>query len=217
MIRTLSIRAGLLAVALLAALALPARAQTTTTQYVVRGPVAAVIWGLDEGAIDFDLTVLASGDIAPAVGAEPAPGPRVAFSLMRLSSLGGTLIRRYWYGNAALPVGALSISPDLSEATLDVEVEGIRGERIGNGAATESVVKGRIQIKWVANANAANTALAYNNQTQPFPVQFDAVGQGRKATATVKITVDGLGGPLDVTGPGTLLSVASGLLTLKAQ
>jgi hypothetical protein len=214
--RTFSLRASLLAVALLTALALPARAQTNT-QYVVRGPVAAVIWGLDQGAIDFDLTVLASSDIAPAVGAEPAPGPRIAFSLMRLSSLGGTLIRRYWYGSAALPLDALSISPDLSGATLNVEVDGTRGERIGDGAVKESVVKGRIEIKWVANAAAANTTLSLNNQTQPFPVQFDAVGQGRAATATVKITVDGLGGPLDVTGPGTLLSVASGLLTLKAQ
>jgi hypothetical protein len=214
--RTFSLRAGLLAIALLTGLALPARAQTNT-QYVVRGPVAAVIWGLDQGAIDFDLTLLASSDIAPAVGAEPAPGPRVAFSLMRLSSLGGTLIRRYWYGNAALPLDALSISPDLSEATLDVEVDGTRGEQIGNGAVKESVVKGRIQINWVANAAAANTTLSLNNQTAPFPVQFDAVGQGRGATATVKITVDGLGGPLDVTGPGRLLSVASGLLTLKAQ
>jgi hypothetical protein len=206
---------SLLAVALLTVLVLPARAQTTT-QYLVRGPVASVIWGIDQGAIDFDLTVLATSDLAPAVGNLPAPGPRVAFSWTRLRALGGTLIRTQWYGNAALPLGALSIASDLSAATLDAEVEGTLAERIGDGVAKERLVKGRIQIQWVANAAVANTTLSLNNQTAPFPVQFDAVGQGRGAQAMVTITVDGMGGPLQVTGPGNLIFPASGLLTLKA-
>lgn len=214
--RTLSMRAVLLALAVFSSLTLPARAQTTTN-YVIQGPVATVIWGVDEGAIDFDLTLLASNNVSPAVGDGSPSGPRIAFSLLRLSSLGGTLIRRQWYGNAVLPEGALVIASDLSEATLNTEVEGTLAERIGEGAVKQSTVKGRIQIHWVASAAPANTTLSLSNQTAPFPVQFSAVGQGRRAEANVNIAVDGLGGPLQVTGPATLLLPASSLLSLGLQ
>jgi hypothetical protein len=213
--RTFSLWACLLAVALFSALVLPAQAQTKT-QYLFKGPVAAVIWGLDQGAIDFDLTVVASNQMEPAQGDGPS-GPRIAFSELRLSALGGTLIRRQWYGNAPLPLDALSIAGDLSGATLNTEVEGTLAERIGDGAVKQNTVKGRIQIQWVANAGPANTSLSFNNQTAPFPMQVDIIGQGRQAQATVNVTVDGLGGPLQVTGPGMLLFPLTGLLTLGPQ
>jgi len=213
--RTRSMRAAVLALTLLGAVALPARAQTTS-QYVIQGPIAAVIWGIDEGAVDFDLTVLASNSVSPVVGDGPS-GPRIAFSLLRLSALGSTLIRRQWYGNAALPAGALTIAPDLSGATLDAEVEGTLVERIGDRAPKQSTARGRIQIRWVAKADPSNLTLSLTNQSAPFAVQFSAAGQGRAAEATVDIRVDGLGGPLQVTGPGTLLFPTTGLLSLALQ
>src|SRR5262245_31615682 len=112
--RTFTLRASLLAAVLFVLLEAPARAQTSTN-YVVRGPAAVVAWGLDEGAIDFELTLVASNDVAPAQGDQPAPGPRLIFRVTRFASLGSTLIRRYWYGDVALPPNALSIGSDLSQ------------------------------------------------------------------------------------------------------
>jgi hypothetical protein len=214
--RMRSMRAAVLALAVMGALALPARAQTTS-QFVIQGPIATVIWGIEQGAIDFDLTVVASNSVTPALGDVRPTEPRITFSWLRLSALGGTLIRRQWYGNATIPTGALSIASDLSGATLEAEVEGTLAERIGDGAAKQTPTKGRIQIRWVASADPANTTLSYTNQTAPFPIQFTAAGQGRRAQATVDITVDGMGGPLQVTGPGTLLFPSSGLLSLGPQ
>jgi hypothetical protein len=200
-----------LAAVLLSVIAAPAPAQTGQS-LVVRGPVAAILWGPDEGAIDVELRLIASGDLAPAQGEQPPAGPRMVFSATRLSALGGTLIRRHWFGSAPLPAGALSISSDLSEATLDAEVDGTLQEVIGDRTPTERAVKGRLQVRWVANAAAAEHTIAHNNQSAPYPFQLSIVGQGRRAEATVTLTVDGLGGPLQVTGPGTLLSPATGVL-----
>jgi hypothetical protein len=210
-------RVGLPAIALLALLAAPARAQTKTN-FLIRGPVAAVNWsGGLAGPLDVDLTVLAFSDLAPTLGDQPPAGPRVAFSVTRLSALGGTLIRRQWYGHAALPLGALTIAPDLSSATLDAELEGTFVQRIEDRISDRRTVTGRLQIQWVADAGAANTTFSLNNQTAPFEVQFDAVGQGRGAQATVTVTADGLGGPIQATGPGILLFPGSGLFTLGLQ
>lgn len=208
-------RVGLPALALLALMAAPVGAQTKTN-FVIRGPVAAVNWtGGLVGPVDVDLTVLAFSDLAPAQGNQPAPGPYVAFSATRLSALGGTLIRRQWYGNAPIPLGALSFGPNLSEAYLNIEeVPGVFEEQIGNREPTRRAVTGRIEIRWVATAALANTTLSLNRQETPFGVQFDAAGQGREAQATVNVTVEGLGGPIQATGPGTLLAPAAGLFTL---
>lgn len=211
--RLLLPRAGVLAAVLFSVLAVPSQAQTSE-KYVVRGPVAAIVWGPDEGAVDVELTLVASGDLAPAQGDAPPAGPRVVFSATRLSALGGTLIRRQWFGSAPLPAGALSISSDLSEATLDAEVDGTLQEVIGSRTPTQRAVKGRIQIRWVANADPANVALSYNNQGALYPLQVAITGTGRRAAATVALTVDGLGGPLQVTGPGTLFSPATGVLSV---
>jgi hypothetical protein len=210
-------RLGLTAIALMGMVAAPGRAQTTTN-FVIRGPVAAVNWrnGL-EGPVNVDLTLFAFTDVAPAVGDQPAPGPRLVFSVTRLAALGGTLIRRQWYGSAALPAGALVIAPDLSTATLDAEVEGTFEERVENGEPTRKVVKGRIQGSWVASEGPANTTLSVNNQEAPFPMQFNSAGQGRRAVMTATVTADGLGGVIQGIGSGNLLSPAAGVFTLGPQ
>jgi hypothetical protein len=210
-------RVGLPALALLGLLAAPAQAQTKTN-YLIRGPVAAVTWtdGLT-GPVNVDLTVFAFSDLAPAQGDQPLPGPHVAFSATQLRALGGTLIRRQWYGVAPLPAGALNIASDLSSATLTVEVEGTLVERIESRVNSRSTARGRIEIQWAASAVPASTTLSVNNQTAPFAVQFDVIGTGRAAQATVNVTVDGLGGPIQATGPATLLSPGTGLFTLGLE
>jgi hypothetical protein len=213
MTRTIWQRVSLAAIAVVNLLIPPASAQTKA-DYLIRGPGATVIWGIEEGAIAFELTVLAFKDMAPVQGDQPTPGPRVAFALTRLSSVGYTLTRRHWYGEAALPPDSFTVASDLSQATLDVEAEGTLEVRTENQAPTVRKVKGRIEIRWVANADPANTTLSVANQTVPFPVQLNIAGQGRKAAATAKVTVDGMGGPLDWIGPATILSPAVGTLTL---
>jgi len=192
-------------------------AADTVTNYVIRGPGATVLWGLDQGALDTEVTILAFTDMAPAQGDKPPPGPRVIYSVTRLTALGGTVIRRQWYSDAPLDPGQLTVSSDLSEVKLETEVTGIFVETRSPGSSTQRQVRGKLKVVWVANAASANTSLSVNNQTTPVGVQLSVVGQGRVGQATITVNADGLGGPIEMSGPATILSPSVGTVTLTLK
>jgi len=159
------------------------------------------------------VVALAFRDLAPVQGDKPPPGPRLLFSVTRLTAPGTTLIRRQWYGDAALKAAAFVVSPGLAEAKLEAKVSGTLEEQHFPGNVTRREAKGTLTIQWKANSGPANISLAINRQTTPVAVQLNAVGEGRLGQATVSVNVEGLGGPIEVVGPGTLLSPHAGTLT----
>jgi hypothetical protein len=209
-------RVGLLTLALFGFLVRPLSAQTTAN-YLIRGPGAMLNWGPDQGAVDVEMMAFAFTDMAPLTGDTPPPGPRVVFSATRLSALGSTLIRRQWFVDAPLKPEQLAVSTGLTEVNLQAELTGILEERLSPGSTTRKEAKGTLKIRWVANAGPSNTAVSVNNQGTPVAIQMTAVGDGRLAQATVTVNVEGMGGPIEMTGPGTILSPSAATLKISVQ
>jgi hypothetical protein len=184
--------------------------------YTVRGPAGAALWGVGEQP-GTEALVFAFDNLTPEKGNTPAPGPRVAFSVTQWSLESTGWVRRQWYGDAALPEAALAITPALTEGTLDVTVSGTLEERRESGVLLHREVPGRVQIRWTAQGALGQNATAYNYQTPAYATTLKTTGSGRGALATASVTVDALGGRIELLGLGSLAAVSKGQLTVTME
>jgi hypothetical protein len=184
--------------------------------YVIRGPAGAAIWGLGlqpgTEAVAFVFT-----NAEPTRGEKPATAARIAFSVIQWSFTNGQWLRRQWYGDAPLKPEDLSIALDLSEGRLDTTVTGTLEEQRLNGSILRREVPGRVQVKWTPIGGIATLTEQVNYQTPPYAASLQLAGSGRKAAATATLIVDGLDGPIQITGLGSLSSVTNGLFNLTLR
>jgi hypothetical protein len=202
-----------------------------TVNYVVSGPIGAAVWGLGDEpgteAVAFAFSHLTpvepknAAASSPTATAEkqklPPPGPRVVFSVTQWALVDGEWAPRHWYGDAPLPEKALAVAADLSAGQLDATIPGILEERDETGAVVRREVPGRLQVQWSAIGKPANTTLAYTYQTPSYATTLQTVGSGRASQATATVTVEALGGPIQIWGLGSLSAVTSGLLSVTQE
>jgi len=198
------------------ALAVSAAWAEQKASYVIRGPAGAAIWGLGEQpgteAVAFVFT-----EAEPTRGEKPATGARIAFSVIQWSFTNGMWLRRQWYGDVPLKPEDVLIALDLSEGRLDTTVNGTLEEQRLNGSILRREVPGRVQVRWAPVGGIGTLTEQVNYQTPLYAASLQLVGNGRKAAATATLVVEGLDGPIQITGLGSLSSVTNGLFNLTLR
>jgi hypothetical protein len=190
-----------------------AHAEPVTSDYVVKGSMAAA-WGIGNRP-GTEAILFAFNELAPKTGETPAAGPRLAFSVTQWS-LGATgWVRRQWFGDAALEPETFKIAPELGEATVEATVMGALEERSESGASVYRDVPGKVQISWTAGyGGVGNSTLAYIYQTPSYTAKLQSQGTGRSANASITVAIDALGEPMTFWGFGSLSAVKEGSLAI---
>jgi hypothetical protein len=194
--------------------------------YDVSGSSGAALWGLgtQPGTAALLFAFSQAAPVKPASTAGPAapansaaPGPRVVFLVMQWILAGNAWVEREWYGDWPLAPDGLAVGADLAQGTLDTTVMGTLVVSSGSGTDVQRNVPGRLQVKWQATSDPANTTTAYTYQTPAYTAVLQTIGSGRMATAAATITVPALGAPIPLSGVGTLSSITTGALSLTMQ
>lgn len=205
----------------------PAAQAATAAQYNINGGNGAVLSGMGNQpgtqilAFAFTQAALVTSD--PSAAAPPPPGPRLTLSVAQWMWTGSGWVQRQWYADVPLDTPAppaappLSLSPDLSQGTLDATVMGTLAVQSSSGTVVQPNVPGRVQVSWMPVSGVTNTTLAYNYQTPAYSALIQTAGPGRFAMANATVTVDALGPPIQAWGFGSLLSVTGGLLSVAQQ
>jgi hypothetical protein len=147
----------------------------------------------------------------------PPPGPRAAFMVTRWVLVNGDWVQQEWYGDWQLAAHELGIAADLAQGALDSTVMGTLVEHGESGTVVQRHVPGRLQVSWTGSSERANTTTAYTYQTPAYTAALQTVGSGRMAKATAILTVPALGGPIPLSGIGTLSSITTGALNVAMQ
>jgi len=196
-----------------------AHADPVTSDYVVKGSMAAA-WGIGHRpgteAILFAFNELAPKESeAPKEGETSKTGPRLTFSITQWSYDAGGWVRRQWFGDAPLDPETFKIGAEMADATLGATVTGILEERSETGATVYRDVPGTVQIQWGSGyGGVGNTVLAYIYQTPSYTAKLQSQGSGRSATASITVAVDALGEPMTFWGFGSISAVQEGSLAI---
>jgi hypothetical protein len=193
--------------------------------YEVGGTRGATLWGLGNqpgtAAVLFAFNHVTPVKPDTAANAPkvtlPPPGPRVAFLVTQWGLINNTWVERQWYGDWPMDAKGLGLAGDLSQGTLDTMVQGTVVESSESGTVVHRNIPGRLQVKWLAGSDLANTTTAYNYQTSAYTATLQTVGQGRMATATATLTVPALGAPIPLSGIGALSAITTGALNVTMQ
>lgn len=185
-----------------------------TATYVVRGLGGAAVVGVGERT-GTEAVAFAFTEAVAEKGDPPPVGPRLVFSVTWTVLVNGLPLRRQWYGDVPLSPETLAIALDLTKGQLDTEVVGTLEEHRIDGSVLRKEVKGRLEIRWVGSGTVANMTTAFTYQASGYAATLQTVGTGRTALTTGTATVEGMGGPVTFSGPGTLASVTQGLLSVK--
>jgi len=197
-----------------------------TTVYQVQGQTGAAVWGLgDEPGTEFIAFAFTQVQAVQPINStaeidaeKPAdPGPRVVFSVTRWAFTDNGWVRRQWYGDVPLADKVLTIAPDLTGGKLDATINGSVEEISQDGTIVQRDVPGRLQVEWVGGGRIANTTSAFTYQTSTWATTLQTVGSGRSAQATASVTVDALGGKIDLWGLGSIAAVTNGLLSVTMK
>jgi hypothetical protein len=205
------------------ALAATAAGADPTASYVVNGSTGAALWGLGDqpGTEALAFAFTAATPVKSATAAAPAaadtPGPRVVFVVTQWAQVDNAWVQRQWYGDWPLAPQTLAIAGDLTLGTLDTTLLGTLVERTLSGTAVQRGVPGRLQVKWTSSSDLTNATSAYTYQTPDYTTVLQGVGTGRMASVTATVTVPALGGPISLSGVGSLSAVATGQLSVTMQ
>ena len=199
-------------------LAATAAGANPTASYLLSGSTGAALWGMGNEpgtqAVVFAFTAASPVKPAPAAG---APGPRVVFAVTQWALINQDWVQRQWYGDWPLARPALAIAADLTEGTLDTPLLGTLVEQSASGTVVQRNVPGQLKVSWASSSDLANTTSAYTYQTPAYTAALQGSGSGRLATVSANVTVPALGGPIPLSGVGSLAAIANGLLNVTLQ
>jgi hypothetical protein len=193
-----------------------AHADTTTARYAVAGATGASLWGIGEEP-GTEALVFAFTQATPEPGDPSAAGPRIFFSVTRWELAYDRMVRQQWYGSVALPPEALGVGADLAEGALDATVLGTLEEQSETGVELHRDMPGHLKIHWVAGSDRASTTASYSLQTPAYTTLLQTKGEGRAATVDATVSVEALGDPIHLTGPGSLSAITEGTLEVTLQ
>jgi hypothetical protein len=190
-----------------------AHADPVTSDYVVKGTMAAA-WGVGNQP-GTEAILFAFNDLTPKKGEYPQSGPRLAFSITQWSFETTGWVRRQWFGDAPLETETFKIGSDLAGATVEATVTGLLEERSETGASVYRDVPGKVQVRWGESyGGVGNSTLAYIYQTPAYTAKLQSQGTGRAASASMTVSVDALGEPMTFGGFGSLSWVQEGSLEI---
>jgi hypothetical protein len=190
-----------------------AHADPVTSDYVVKGSMAAA-WGIGNRP-GTEAILFAFRELAPRESETPASGPRLTFSITQWSFDAAGWVRRQWFGDAPLEPEMFKIGTGLSEATVEATVSGTLEARSETGASVSRDVPGKVQIRWGSGyGGVGNSVLAYIYQTPSYTAKLQSQGTGRSATASITVAVDALGEPMTFWGFGSITNVREGALAI---
>jgi hypothetical protein len=207
--RKLAFGIGLLALALSR---VPAASADT---YQIGGPAGAAIWAAYDGTMATQAVILTVSDASLASGA--GSGARCTFNILQWGFTPSGLTFRHFYGNAALPMGGLSMPTDLSSGLLDATVTGTLVQQVGFNYTVKQNVPCHLKCNWTPTGDASNGYSSWTYQVLGYGAALQAEVTGRPAHASGQAILDGLSFPLGETNYGSLATITGGALSVSVR
>jgi hypothetical protein len=182
--------------------------------YQIGGPAGAAVWASYDGQMATQAVVLTLSDAGKLSDGSSA---RCTFNILQWGFTSSGLMFRQFYGDAALPVGALTLPADLSAGSLDASVTGTVIQQIGFRYTVKNNVTCKLKCDWTPTGDAANGYSSWTYQVLGYGAVLQASTVGRPATCNGSAVLDGMAIALGQTPYGSLATITGGALSVNVQ
>jgi hypothetical protein len=182
--------------------------------YQIGGPAGAAVWASYDGQMATQAVILTLSDTSKSGDDSVA---RCTFNILQWGFTSSGLMFRQFYGNAALPAGALTLPADLSAGSLDATVTGTLVSQVGFNYTVKNNTTCKLKCDWTPTGDAANGYSSWTYQVLGYGATLQASTVGRPATCSGSAVLDGLAVALGQTPYGSLATVTGGALSVNVR
>jgi hypothetical protein len=182
--------------------------------YQIGGPAGAAVWASYDGQMATQAVILTLSDTSKSGDDSVA---RCTFNILQWGFTSSGLMFRQFYGDAALPAGALTLPPDLSAGSLDATVTGTLVSQVGFNYTVKNNTTCKLKCDWTPTGDPANGYSSWTYQVLGYGAALQANTVGRPATCSGSAVLDGLAIALGQTPYGSLATVTGGALSVNVR
>lgn len=198
----------------LLALSLSCAPIASADTYQLGGPAGAAVWASYDGQIATQAVVLTVSDARSPSGTSQA---RCTFNILQWGFTANGLMFRHFYGDAALPEGALIVPEDLSSGTLDAVLKGTLVQQVGFNYSIRRDVTCRLKCDWTPTGDKQDGRSNWTYQVLGFGAALQAVISGRPAAVNGTAILDGQSLALGHTNYGSLATIVQGAMSVQVR